>query len=84
MKVETGEQLEARFGRNEARRFASDQRAWDQLGRQLADADALIGELNGGTFYINVRSKGGRLTGAIRRFATRSDAQSFLIRNRYV
>jgi hypothetical protein len=31
-----------------------------------------------------VRSKTGRLTGAIRRFAKRSDAVHFLIRNRYV
>lgn len=76
--------FEAQFERNEVRRFKSDQAAWDKLGRQLEDADALIGELNGGIFYINVRSKAGRLTGAVRRFTTRSEAAHFLIRNRYV
>lgn len=76
--------LEAQFDRNERRRFASDQRAWDKLGGQITDADALIGEFVHGEFYINVRSKTGRLTGAIRRFATRSDARHYLIRNRYV
>jgi hypothetical protein len=79
--------FEAQFDRNEQRRFASDQRAWDKLGTQLADADALIGELmTEGVlgYYTNVRSKTGRLTGAIRRFARRVDAQHYLIRNRYV
>jgi hypothetical protein len=76
--------FEAQFDRNEQRRFVSDQRAWDKLGTQLADADALIGQFVHGEFYINVRSKGGRLTGAIRRFAKHTDAQHYLIRNRYV
>ena len=84
MGYETAEQLERRMDRLEVRRFRSDERAWDKMGRQLSDADALIGELVGGTFYINVRSKTGTLTGAIRRFERRGDAQSFLIRNRYV
>ena len=75
--------MEAQFDRNERRRFRSDQGAWDRLGRQLAEADALIGELSSGAFYINVRSKSGKLTGAIRRCARRDDASSFLIRNRY-
>ena len=79
--------LEAQFDRNERRRFVSDQRAWDRMGRQLNDADALIGELMSEgvcVFYINVRSKNGKLTGKIRRFPNRSDARQFLIRNRYV
>jgi hypothetical protein len=77
-------ELEAQFDRNEARRFTSDQRAWDKMGTQLADADALIGRFVNGECYINVRAKTGRLTGAIRRFAKHTDAQHYLIRNRYV
>ena len=69
---------------NERRRFAAEARAYDKLGKQLCEAEALIGELSSGEFYINVRSKRGRLTGAIRRFADRTDALHYLIRNRYV
>ena len=74
----------AQFERNDRRRFAAEARSYDKLGKQLADADALIGEFVGGDCYINVRSKTGRLTGAIRRFTRRSDAASYLIKNRYV
>lgn len=84
MKAETEDQMEARFERNERRRFAADQRAWDQMGRRLSDADTLVGELSGGVFYVNVRTKSGRLTGVIRRFDSRSEAVDFLMRNRYV
>ena len=75
---------EAQFDRNERRRFAAEARAYDRLEKQLSEADALIGRFVHGEFYINVRSKTGRLTGAIRRFATRSDAAHFLVRNHYV
>lgn len=71
----------------ERRRFASDQRAWDKMGRQQAEAEHLVGQLcrEGETvYYINVRSKTGRLTGATREFSKRFDAVQFLIRNRYV
>lgn len=74
----------AQFERNDSRRFAVEARAYDKLGKQLEDADALIGQFVHGEFYVNVRSKAGRMTGAIRRFAKRSDAAHFLIRNRYV
>lgn len=79
--------FEAQFDRNERRREASNNRAWDKLGRQQSEAEHLVGELcrEGATvFYINVRSKAGRLTGATREFATKFDAVHFLIRNRYV
>lgn len=78
---------EAQFERNERRRFAAEARAYDKVGRQIDAADALIGELRreGCTvFYINVRSKDGRLTGATREFSHRWHASSYLIRNRYV
>jgi len=76
--------MEAQFERNDARRFSAEARAYDKLGKQLSDADALIGEFAHGEFYINVRSKSGKLTGAIRRFQRRTDAAHYLIRNRYV
>jgi hypothetical protein len=76
--------IEAHLNRNELRRFAVEARAYDRLGRQIDDAKALVGQLVGGGFYINVRSKTGRLTGAIRRFDREMTAVSFLIRNRYV
>lgn len=76
--------FDAQFNRNERRRFASEARAYDKLDRQFSDAEALVGELVNGTFYINVRSKRGHLTGAIRRFPNRFDAVQYLIRNRYV
>lgn len=76
--------LEAQMDRNERRRFAVEARTYDRLGRQIEDAEALVGDFVSGDCYINVRSKSGRLTGATRRFAKRADAVSFLIRNRYV
>ena len=76
--------IEAQLDRNELRRFATEARAYDKLGRQLSEANALIGDLINGDCYINVRSKGGKLTGATRRFKKRADAISYLIRNRYV
>lgn len=84
MPVETIEQMEARFERNEARRFKADERAWDRLGKQLSEADNLVGELNGGKFYVNQRNKAGRLTGRAVIFDNRQDAVDFLLRNRYV
>lgn len=76
--------MEAQFERNDARRFAAEARAYDRMDKQLSDADALIGEFVTGEFYINVRSKTGKMTGAIRRFQRRVDAKHYLIRNRYV
>ncbi len=76
--------IEKMIDRRERRRFASEAAAYDRLDRQLNDADALIGELASGTLYINVRSKNGAMTGRIRKFNHRSDAASYLIRNRYV
>jgi hypothetical protein len=76
--------MEAQLDRNELRRFAAEARAFDRLDRQISDAADLVGELVTGDYYINVRSKSGRMTGAIRRFSQRSDALHYLIRNRYV
>jgi len=70
--------------RREIARHRADARAEARMDRRYSDADALIGELNSAPrFYINVRSKAGHLTGAIRRFQFRHEASSFLIRNRY-
>lgn len=74
----------AQFERNDCRRFAAEARAYDKLGKQLADADTLIGEFVTGELYVNIRSSAGKLTGKIKRFARRSDAAHYLIRNRYV
>lgn len=68
----------------EGRRFSEDQKAWDRLGRKLNDADALVGELLNGTFYINQRNKAGRLTGKAVIFRNRQDAFDYLLRNHYV
>lgn len=78
------EDSERQFERNDARRCSAEARAWDKLGKQLVAADALIGEFAGGEFYVNVRSKTGRMTGGIRRFSRRTDASMYLIRNHYV
>jgi hypothetical protein len=74
----------AQFERNDRRRFAAEARAYDKLGKQLADADALIGEFVTGELYVNIRGVSGKLTGKIKRFTRRSDATHYLIRNRYV
>lgn len=69
------------------RRAKYEDRFMDRLDRRMAEAEPLIGELQGEKghrFYINVRSKDGRLTGAIREFANRSDATAYLLRNNYV
>lgn len=76
--------FEAQFDRNERRRFAAEARAYDRLDRQIDAAEALVGQFANGSVYINVRSKAGRLTGAIRRFDRKMDAVNFLIRNSYV
>lgn len=78
------DQIEAMCERNEARRFKADKRAWDRMGKRLNDANALIGELNGGKFYINQRNKVGRLTGKAVIFTARQDAFDYLLRNNYV
>lgn len=71
----------------ERRRMKYEDRFLDKLDRQMGKAEALIGKLmrEGRTiFYINVQSKTGRLTGAVKEFATSGAASDYLIRNRYV
>jgi hypothetical protein len=71
----------------EKRRNAAEDRYMDKLERLMKEAEPLIGELvrEGRTlFYVNVRSKAGHLTGAIREFARSVDASDYLIRNNYV
>lgn len=80
-KARTDDEIDA--GR-EARRFKEDQKAWDRMGRKMGGADALIGELIGGNFYVNQRNKAGRLTGKAVIFRNRQDAFDYLLRNRYV
>jgi hypothetical protein len=73
---------------NHNRRMANQARInWDRLNRRDAEADALVGELcrEGVTiFYINVKTKEGRMTGKIREFSSRSEARYYLLRNNYV
>lgn len=69
------------------RRVAAEDRFLDKLDRLSAKALPLVGHLQGEKglrFYINVRTLAGRLTGAIREFATETAAIDYLIRNRYV
>lgn len=75
--------IEADLDRKEARRIAADERALVRLDKQLAEADALIGILNSGTHYINIKTKQGVPTGRIKT-GSRHDLISYLIRNRYV
>ena len=71
----------------QSRRMATEARFLDRQDRREKEADALVGELcrEGRTiFYINVRSKTGKLTGKTREFSKWSDAVGYLLRNRYV
>lgn len=71
----------------ESRRMKYEDRFMAKLDRQMDAAEPMIGELQGEKghrYYINVRSATGRLTGAIREFATKVEASDYLIRNRYV
>ena len=75
---------EERIESRDRSRCRADNRAYDRICKAHDDADALVGEFSHGELYINVRSKTGKLTGAIRRFVHKSDAIDYLIRNRYV
>jgi hypothetical protein len=69
------------------RRVAAEDRYLDKLERLVKLAEPLVGHLQGEKgfrYYINVRSAAGRLTGAIREFASEGLAIDYLIRNRYV
>ena len=82
--METDEEF---LDRRERARFRADARAEVRLDRQHNAAEALVGQLcreEKTIYYINVRSKQGRLTGATREFSHEYDARNFLIRNRYV
>ena len=74
-------------------RAKADDKAYDQIERREREMDKLreemqplIGELQGEAgkrYYINVRTKDGRLTGAIKEFPTNRMAADFLISNDY-
>lgn len=84
----TTDEIHARQDENMYRRLGrQEDRAIDKMDRQLNECDKLVGKLNreGKTvYYINVLSAKGVPTGRTKEFTTRSEANSYLIRNRYV
>lgn len=79
--------LDELFEGREIRRAKQEDRFMAKLDRRMDAAEALIGHLQGEKgfrYYINIRSKTGRLTGAIKEFATKLAATDYLLRNRYV
>lgn len=78
---------EAYFDYRDRRRLAAEDRYLARVEKREKEAEALVGELcrEGTTiFYINVRSKEGRLTGKTREFADQGSAIAYLLRNNYV
>ncbi len=68
-------------------RSKADDKAYDRMERVYKDAEPLIGNLQGESglrYYINVRSKDGRLTGATKEFPTEGAAVDYLVRNHYI
>ena len=55
-----------------------------KIERLEAKAGALVGELNGGVLYINLRDRRGNLTGKIKKSTSRFELTQYLIRNGYV
>ena len=64
------------------RRITADMRAYEALAIRETEAETLIGELNSGVLYINIRNHKGTPTGAIKT-GTRRELISYLIRNNY-
>jgi len=79
--IETRNNRESDIRHN--RRMREEVVAVRKMDKQLDAADALIGILNSGTQYINIRSARGIPTGAIKA-GTRHDLIAYLIRNKYV
>ncbi|QIG67427.1 hypothetical protein EVB39_098 [Rhizobium phage RHph_TM3_3_9] len=77
---DTHRHLEAR----QSRRMAAESRFIDRLERREREAEALVGELNSGKFYVNKRDRAGRLTGKEEYFDRHYDAIAYLLRNNYV
>ncbi len=72
------------FEAKQARRMHSQDRFLSRLEKREAAAEQMVGELNGGKFYINVRNKAGVLTGKTVEFSCYGAAVAYLIRNNYV
>lgn len=75
---------EARMEARDAARCKADDKAYAILERRMNEADALVGELNSGKFYINARNLAGRMTGKTVEFTSRSLAVAYLLAKRYV
>lgn len=78
--------VESQLERRMRHRLRAEPRQLERLDRRLAECEPLIGELcqDGRTvFYVNLRSRDGRLTGNIRRFERRDLARHYLIDHRY-
>lgn len=79
--------IEAQLETRQLRRLRAEPRQVAKLDRQLDEADALIGELQGEAgfrYYVNIRSANGTPTGRIRESRDRASLVSYLIRNHYV
>jgi hypothetical protein len=83
MKYDFEKNLEAK----QARRMKAEDRFLTRLEKREAEAHHLVGELNSGKCYINVRNKNGQLTGKEVYFEgtfAYGNAIEYLLRNNYV
>lgn len=75
---------QANMDARDARRGKAQDRFLTRLEKRETEAEALVGHLNSGKFYINVRNARGQMTGATREFTSEYEAIAFLLRNNYV
>lgn len=71
----------------EKRRLRADAAASDRLDRRFDEAEALVGQLMREgklVYYLNVRTRRGKLTGEIITFPTHWDAVQYALAKRYV
>lgn len=68
----------------DASRSKADDKAYAKLCRRMDEAEALVGHLNSGRFYINKRNNKGQLTGKEEYFTTKAAAVSYLLEKGYV
>lgn len=76
--------FERNLAAKDSRRMHAEDRYLGRLEVREYTAKALVGELNSGKCYINVRDRKGHLTGKTVEFAQEFEAISYLLRNKYV
>lgn len=80
MKMTFDEWLDARDNARQKR----EAKALDKQERLENKAEALVGELADGTFYINLTDRRGIPTGKIKKSTSQFELVQYLIRNGYV